>query len=43
MQVHELVASFGRAGESANPMIAARDILVNVRTCGSINNDRSSP
>ena len=31
MQVHELVASFGRAGESANPMIAARDILESMR------------
>ena len=31
MKVHELVASFGRAGESANPMSAAREILESLR------------
>ena len=31
MKVHELVASFGRAGESANPMDAAHEILESLR------------
>ena len=31
MKIHELVATFGRAGESTNPMIAARDILESLR------------
>jgi hypothetical protein len=31
MKVHELVASFGRAGESANPMAAAHEILESLR------------
>jgi predicted metal-dependent enzyme (double-stranded beta helix superfamily) len=31
MKVHELVASFGRAGESANPMDAVREILESLR------------